>query len=86
MAADQMLPGACESGSALIVDRVVLIQRDARYDHASEETRLAVEVHLRDGSTVRTELVLEPAQLYAVGIQVERALSARERARSVVPR
>ncbi|MGI5339686.1 hypothetical protein ACQEVS_20995 [Streptomyces sp. CA-181903] len=69
-----------------MVDRVVLMQRDARYDHATEETRFAVEVRLRDGGAVRTELILEPGQLYAVALQVERAMAARERARSEVSR
>ncbi|RLV10281.1 hypothetical protein CTZ27_03420 [Streptomyces griseocarneus] len=84
--ADQTRRATCESGIAPMVDRVVLMQRDARYDHVTEETRLAVEVHLRDGATIRTELVLEPGQLYTVALQAERTLSAREQACSVVPR
>ncbi|MGW1072311.1 hypothetical protein [Streptomyces sp. NPDC002537] len=86
MAADQTLQGTCGSGNTAMIDRVVLMQQDARYDHDLEEARLPVEVRLRGGDAIRTELVLDPGQLYAVAIQVERALSARERARSVVPR
>ncbi|MFF3979699.1 hypothetical protein [Streptomyces sp. NPDC001828] len=42
---------------------------------------MPVEIQFVDGSTVRTEMVLNPSQLHAAGIQIERAILAREAAR-----
>ncbi|WP_372408850.1 hypothetical protein [Streptomyces luteireticuli] len=65
-----------------MVECVVPLQRDARYDHAAERTRMAVEVRFRDGRAFRTELVLDPGQMHAAAVQLDRAIAARGRARS----
>ncbi|MEU2950918.1 hypothetical protein ACIOUE_07125 [Streptomyces xanthochromogenes] len=64
----------------LPVARAVPLRRDATYDAAGDVVRMPVEVQFLDGSTVRTELVLNGPQLYAGYIQLERAVAARETA------
>ncbi|MFE0683458.1 hypothetical protein ACFW17_21935 [Streptomyces sp. NPDC058961] len=63
------------------VTRVVPLRRDTVYDQESETARMPVEIQFADGTTARTELVLNPSQLYAADVQMERAIRARETAR-----
>jgi hypothetical protein len=68
-------------GTGCFVQHVSPAGRDVRYDAASGEATLPVSVHYPDGSTVDTDLLLEPSQVLAFGMQVERAVQLREKAR-----
>ncbi|MGQ4389892.1 hypothetical protein [Streptomyces sp. SAS_270] len=69
------------TSTSRFVQHVTPAGRDVRYDAASGEVALPVSVHFRDGSTVRTDLLLEPSQVLVFGMQVERAIQLREKAR-----
>ncbi|MFC0843926.1 hypothetical protein ACFH04_09395 [Streptomyces noboritoensis] len=63
------------------VAQVVPLRRDVTYDHKTQTARMPVEVQFADGSTVRTDLLMNPSQLHAASIQIERAITTREAAR-----
>lgn len=69
-----------------MVSHVTLLKRDMRYDHEIAQATLLVQVHFRDGRTVDTALVLDPSQMQMFSIQIEKAIEARQDARSKGPR
>ncbi|MFF3693226.1 hypothetical protein [Streptomyces sp. NPDC002221] len=62
------------------VHQVVPLRRDTAYDLETDKARMPVEIQFADGSTVRTEMILNPSQLHAAGVQIERAILTREAA------
>ncbi|WP_369375372.1 hypothetical protein [Streptomyces sp. cg36] len=65
------------------VAMVVLLERDIAYDHGAGQARIGVDIVLADGDSQRAELVLNPPQMYAASARLDRAVRAREAARSV---
>ncbi|RST02942.1 hypothetical protein EF910_21905 [Streptomyces sp. WAC07149] len=65
--------------SPIGITRVTPVQRDVRYDHEAGQSRLPVTVHLGDGATEETVLVLTPAQAELLHIQTGQAIDLRER-------
>ncbi|MEU1077303.1 MULTISPECIES: hypothetical protein [unclassified Streptomyces] len=82
--ADQSLQVTSAPAVRVPVSMVVLLERDIAYDYGVVgQVRIGVDVVLGDGNTQRAELVLNPAQLYAMPARLDRAIRAREAARSV---
>ncbi|MFK8906198.1 hypothetical protein [Streptomyces sp. YS-3] len=81
--ADQVLQVTSAPALRAPVSMVVLLERDITYDHGAGQARIGVNVVLGDGNTQRAELVLNPAQMYATSARLDRAIRAREAARSV---
>ncbi|MFD9485088.1 hypothetical protein [Streptomyces sp. NPDC059991] len=79
----QARQGTSALASRVPVSMVVLLERDIAYDHEAERARIGVDVVLGDGNTQRAELVLNPPQMYATSARLDRAIRAREAARSM---
>ncbi|MFH8573050.1 hypothetical protein [Streptomyces sp. NPDC017993] len=72
------------AAKAPVVQHVTPAGRDVRYDAGTGDSSLPVLVHFRDGSTAHADLVLNPSQVLVFGMQVERAVNLREKARGAV--
>ncbi|MFE1558351.1 hypothetical protein ACFW6V_25665 [Streptomyces sp. NPDC058734] len=60
------------------IARVTPFQRDVQYDHEAGQARLPVIVHLDDGTTEVTVLVMTSAQVELLHIQTGQAIDRRE--------
>ncbi|WP_188273776.1 hypothetical protein [Streptomyces sp. CBMA152] len=82
-AASEVTPVTSAPVFTPMVAQVVPLRRDTAYAPKTGVARMPVEVQFRDGTTVRTDLVMSGSQLYAANIQTGRAVEARESARAL---
>jgi hypothetical protein len=60
------------------------VKRDVSYDQRAHQAAIAVDVHLADGNTVESVLILTPSQVELIRIQLDQAIEQRLTVRQAV--